>query len=271
MDRDFRKEQTYIQGRASAFYDYLQADVLGDRTRRMLTSISQRTEVYIFSGVIRNFLLGFKENRDMDIVVSDMDAVNVCADEIHGSDISRNSFGGYKVKIDGTTIDIWALGNTWGIVKKNMRRTPYSLARTAFFNFSSIVYDLNRKAFIFENNFCFFLRTNAMDVVFPENPNITLCILNTIYYAKKYKFPVAYNLCKWIVCHYREDLPFDNVEKAHFNSKVISADTRLWFMEVLWLLTRKRIIRNGQMAYFDFVQRKVGIDYIEPNQNEDKI
>ena len=271
MDRDFHKERTYIQGRAYAFYDYLQADVLGERTRRLLNIISQRTDVYIFSGVIRNFLLGFKENRDIDIVVSDMDAVNAFIEEVHRIDVSKNTFGGYKVKIDGTTIDMWALGNTWGIMEKNMRKTPYNLVRTAFFNFSSIVYDLKRKAFIFENDFCFFLRTNAMDIVFPENPNTTLCILNTIYYAKKYKFPVAYDLCKWIVCHYREDLPFDDVEKVHFNSKVVSVDTRLWFMDVLWLLTKKRMIRNGQMAYFDFVQRKVGVNCVELNQNEDDI
>jgi len=237
----------------------------------MLKNISQWTDVYIFSGVIRNFLLGFKENRDMDVVVLDMDAVNVYAEEIQRGDISRNSFGGYKVKVDGITIDIWALENTWGIVEKNMRRTPYSLARTAFFNFSSIVYDLNRKVFIFENDFCFFLRTNAMDVVFTENPNITLCILNTIYYAKKYKFPVAFDLCKWIISHYREDLPFDDVEKAHFNSKVVSEDTRLWFMALLWQLINKRMIRNGQMACFDFIQRKVGVGYVEPNQNVDEI
>ena len=241
------------------------SSVLSENARFLLDTLMQKTEVYIFSGVIRNFLLGFTENRDMDIVVADLDAVSFDYPELKECSVSRNSFGGYKAVIDDVYIDIWSLNTTWGIQVRNMRRNPYSLIKTAFFNFSAIVFDLKKKRFICDDGFCSFLRTRTMDVVLPENPNITLCILNTIYYAKKYKFPLSYRLCAWVRKHYDETLPFEDVELAHFHKSVVSTDDRMWFNSIVSFLIDGNYFMRSQNASFDFVQKKIEINSLEPN------
>lgn len=254
----------YIREQALPFFDYLMGSVLSENARFLLDTLMQRTDVYIFSGVIRNFLLGFTENRDMDIVVADLEAVSFDYPELRDCRVSRNSFGGYKAVIDGIYIDIWSLETTWGIQIKGMRRNPYSLIKTAFFNFSAIVFDLKKKRFIYDEGFCSFLRTRTMDVVLPENPNIALCILNTIYYAKKYKFPLSYRLCAWVRKRYDETLPFEDVEQAHFHKSVVSTDDRAWFNSIVSLLIDNKYFTGSQNASFDFVQKTIEINSLEP-------
>ena len=43
--------------------------------REILNAISRKTEVYVFSGIIRNFFLGESSFRDLDIVVGDVECV----------------------------------------------------------------------------------------------------------------------------------------------------------------------------------------------------
>ena len=52
-----------------SFRRYLKDFLLTEESWRLLLDISNQTDVYIFSGVIRNFLLGYAYNRDLDIVV----------------------------------------------------------------------------------------------------------------------------------------------------------------------------------------------------------
>lgn len=62
--------------------------------REILNAISRKTEVYVFSGIIRNFFLGESSFRDLDIVVGDVECV---IDTINAVDsdveFRINSFG----------------------------------------------------------------------------------------------------------------------------------------------------------------------------------
>lgn len=223
-----------IDGQAGFFKYYLQ-ECLSEEMRSLLSAISIQTNVYVFSGVIRNFFLGESCFRDLDIVVGNVDCVIDAINVINAMDgyveFSINSFGGLKVKIQNLTIDIWAIDKTWGIKNERMELSPYSLLRTAFFNFSAIVFDYNRTHFYYEDDFIYFLKTRMMQVVYEKNPNIPLCIVNSYYYREKYGFGISLELCRWIFLNYctllrneKNENAFDSVQIRHFQKIIIPYD-----------------------------------------------
>lgn len=245
MDRRFDNIGDSISKQNRSFKFYLKEFLLDSDSWNLLTLISEQTNVYIFSGVIRNFLLGYLENRDLDIVVGNLDDISIPRKYLNNIYYKRNSFGGYKLKVGKIVVDMWELNNTWGIRRLKLRNTPYSLIRTAFFNFSSIVYDFNNERFIYDKSFLEFFKTpHAMNIRYEENPNTPLCIINTFYYSIKYSFPIRYNLCKWVVDHYDANINFENVQLNHFKRIIFSNDDIGQFIkkcsDSLFLLRKSR-------------------------------
>lgn len=222
MDRRFDNIVDSISKQNRSFKIYLKEWLLDSDSWNLLTLISKQTDVYIFSGVIRNFLLGYIENRDLDVVIDNIDNVSIPSKYLKKINYKRNSFGGYKLKVGKIVVDAWNLNSTWGIQKLNLNKTPYSLIRTAFFNFSSIVYDFNAERFIYDDYFLDFYKTHAMDIRYEENPNIPLCIVNSFYYSLKFSFPIKYRLCKWIVNHYDANIDFEYIQLNHFKGIVFT-------------------------------------------------
>lgn len=60
--------ESEIDKQSMSFKYYLKDFMLTKESWQLLLYISNQTDVYIFSGVIRNFLLGYVYNRDLDIV-----------------------------------------------------------------------------------------------------------------------------------------------------------------------------------------------------------
>ena len=249
MDRRFDNIGDSISKQNRSFKNYLKDFLLDSDSWNLLTLISKQTNVYIFSGVIRNFLLGYLENRDLDIVIDNIDDISIPHKYLNKIDYKRNSFGGYKLKVGKIVVDMWELNNTWGIQKLNLKNTPYSLIRTAFFNFSSIVYDFNNERFIYDESFLeFFKIPHAMDIRYKENPNVPLCIINTFYYSLKYSFPIKYRLCKWVVEHYDVNINFENIQLNHFKRIIFSNDDICQLIKICsdsLLLLRKSKINNA--------------------------
>lgn len=216
MDSKYHNIAKEIDSQSKAFGIYLRDFLLGKEIWEKLMEISSQSEVYIFSGVIRNFLLGYIENRDLDIVIRHIKDIKLSRDLFSLLAIKKNSFGGYKIRIDNLTIDVWGLEDTWGIVKERKAPTPQELIKTAFFNFSAIVYDVTNSRFIYSDDFCRFMKTKVLDVVYPVNPNIPLCIVSTLYYIEKYNLWLSYKLCRWIAEHYKRNLDFVSAQKRHF-------------------------------------------------------
>lgn len=191
-----------------------------------LNNLTHNDHVYILSGIIRDFLTGdFDGVRDLDCVLLKGNIKN--AEVIHylrSSTYSLNSFGGLKIRRPHEIIDIWRMADTWGIRRQGLTITPEALIKSVFFNFSAIVYDFNTKKFIFDECFCRFLATNTMDVVYSENPNIPLCLVNVLYYKKKYGYKVSPKLKKWIKMHYDPNMDFETVQVKHFGVKLFHHD-----------------------------------------------
>lgn len=210
-----------IQEQAPSFYVYFKQIIKRSGIEDFFNYLSEHTRVYVFSGLIRNFLDGFLDNRDIDIVLGGR--IEMPFHLLQGCNLYINKFGGVKVRTeDGFTIDIWFLDETWGLKKQyNKKRTPHSLISTAFFNFSSILYDYNRKKFVISDDFCEFATEKVMNIVYPVNPSVERCIVNTMYYSDSYEYSIGASLRKWIVKHYDENMSFRNAQISRFGEEVI--------------------------------------------------
>lgn len=225
-----------IIDREKEFGDYVVSKLNND-ARTLLMAISMQTPVYVFSGAIRDFILGYHELRDLDMVIKNIDKIEIPISILSRCQIKKNSFGGYKVRSGNLTIDVWDLNKTWGINKENKKGNVNSLIDSAFFNFSAIVYDYRRKKFIYKEDFLKFLDNRTLEVVYKENPNQGLCIINSMYYNKKYGFPIGKSLAKWIQDHYSNDMDFRSVQYKHFGRILFSNDDiRLFYVMCLYKL-----------------------------------
>lgn len=201
-------------------------DSLDLRIRDSINEILKQSDVYLFSGIIRDFFLKEidhveNDNRDIDLVLSN------CVENIeeifsYASKISKNSFGGYKIENDIINIDLWCIDETWTFKKRGYLNLDLSsiIHKTAFFNFSSIVFNFQTKEFIADDHFLNFINKKKIDIVNKLNPNPALCIVNTIYYFERlnFKYKVGGNLKEWIFNNIDQIKPekFEEVQTKHF-------------------------------------------------------
>ena len=184
---------------------------------RLIEIISGKTNIYIFSGIIRDYFLDVPSCRDLDFVIEDNKKVDIFKEATDlGLKIGVNSYNGMKIMLKTFSVDIWALKDTYTIKKRKLELSPQSLIKTSFFNFQSIVYDYNKEEFIYGKEFEDFYNSRVMTVINKDNPNIPLCIVNTIHYADKYSFGIDYKLCKWIADHYSDKYHYRGVQLHHF-------------------------------------------------------
>lgn len=217
MDNKSENIKQHIKGKEKSFYFFIK-NILDKESFSILESIAKETDVFIFSGVIRNFFIQKDmEFRDVDIVIRKNKQIEKTArDFITKLEIKKNSFGGYKIKINNMNVDVWYLQNTWGIKEEKQPPTSESLIKSSFFNFSAITFDFNKKEFLFLDDFCDFLENKYLDVVYGKNPNIPLCIVNSIYYSEKFNLKLGNNLSNWIVRNYSSEYDYDTAQLKHF-------------------------------------------------------
>lgn len=213
----------YIHKQKDKYLEFLNTK-LENQALIFLNHLSQIADILIFSGVTRDFFLrkGSSIIRDLDIVVENK--TENFEDFLKQYKYSINSLGGYKIKIGDFHVDIWELENTWAL--KNLKIQPSlfkrdSLPDTAFFNFSSIVYDYNNNNFIVNEDFLKFLKTKELDLVLEDNPLPELCIINSIYYKNKFGLEWSIHLKKYIVEHFPKytDEDYFNIQIKHFKTE----------------------------------------------------
>ncbi|WP_462251961.1 hypothetical protein [Ferruginibacter sp.] len=213
----------YVESSKLSFYDYLMRTE-DELVMKLISRISEKTRVFIFSGVIRNFFLGEKNNRDIDIILeNEIDIFSL----LGNAKVTKNSFGGFKIIFNKTTIDLWFLEQTWAF--KNEPMLNFDLERrvpgTAFFNFSAIVYSFNDKLFYYTDSFLKFLRDEKIDVVYEKNPNYKLCVVNTLYYSDKYNLNIKDKLKKYVIDKYnKHDKDYSEVQIKHFGKVIYPND-----------------------------------------------
>jgi hypothetical protein len=217
------------------FYDHLKK-TLSNRVWEFLDILTSKTNVYLFSGVIRNYFINRKYDslRDIDFIIGD--DLNI-ASLFPNLTIKKNSFGGYKIFIGELTIDLWIIKNTWGLnygqLKLEFDQLDH-LPNTTFFSFSSIIYSLNEKKFIIGKPFLRFLRDKKLDVVLETNPYPALCVVNSFYYSEKYNLKFSEKLKHYITKNYSNSVDeFDTAQLKHFGKIVYMKNDLLNKINVL--------------------------------------
>jgi hypothetical protein len=141
-----------------------------------LISISK---CFVFGGFIVDLLKSESIHRDIDIVVDTFnDESFELVNQYNGI---RNSFGGFKLNIDGIHVDLWAIKDTWVIKKMNyLDFDLFSiLPSTSFFNSTAIIFSIQEKQLIYNNKFLDFINQNNLDILFEDNPYPELCIIKS--------------------------------------------------------------------------------------------
>lgn len=215
-----------IKAQENAFYYFIKTFVLDAESWKLLNVMASHEQVYVLSGIIRDFLTGeYGGARDFDCVLVHGNIKNVEVIQfLRKSECKVNSFGGIKIKRPGEVIDIWRIADTWGIKNQHLAPSVTSLLDSVFFNFSAIVYDFNNRKFIFNESFCQFLRTRTMDIVYPKNPNIPLCLVNVLYYHLRYGYNVSLKLAKWIKQYYSKGDDLEKIQIKHFGYLLFTND-----------------------------------------------
>lgn len=218
--------ESNVHKRSNDFYKYLLCKFSND-VLDIINIIKTETNIYLFSGVIRNYFINkrFEGLRDIDFLIEDDLDLTIMFPKY---EISKNNFGGYKIHTTNNTIDIWAIKNTWalnyGQLKIKYSQLDY-LPNTTFFNFSSILYSLNNKEFIVGKPFLRFLRDKELDIVMEQNPFPSLCIVNSFYYSDKYSLKMSGKLKKYILKNFEQNnLDYTNIQLKHFGRVMYSSD-----------------------------------------------
>lgn len=240
--RDYNLNRRIIQAQAPSFGLFVDVILAENKAKELVNCVSNQVPLYVYSGVIRNFLLGYLNNRDIDFVAVDTYKVRIPISLLRNVTLKKNNFNGYKLVFNRLTIDWWDIERTWGILREGMKGTVNSLLKTAFFNFSAIAYDYNKRRFIISDDFCKFLSTHTMEIVYAKNPRIDTCIVNALYYADNFEFAIGNSLRKWIVKNYKKSLDFERTQLSRFQ-KVIYSNAMIYAFVVI--CSRADIYKKG--------------------------
>lgn len=222
QSREFSPNRKDIQAQAASFGLFVDGILNENQAKELVNCVAEQVPLYIFSGIIRNFLLGYLNNRDIDFVAEDMHKLTIPRDLLRDVSIRKNKFNGYKLVSNALTIDCWDMERTWGILQEGMKSTVYSLLNTVFFNFSAIAYDYNKRRFLISDDFCRFYNNHTMEVVYTKNPRIETCIVNALFYADEYEFFIGSSLRKWIVKNYRAEYDYRSAQLSRFQRVIYS-------------------------------------------------
>lgn len=237
-----------IQAQAQSYKLYIDGILEHNQLKGLIDWVSGQVPTFVFSGITRNFLLGYLNNRDIDFVVIDSPRLHIPISQLRDVTILKNKFDGYKLLTQHLTIDVWDVEKTWGIVQEGMRGTAHSLMNTAFFNFSAIVYDYNKGRFYISDEFCEFYKTHVMEVVYEKNPRIATCVVNSLYYADKYEFVIGKSLRKWVAKHFNANLDFKSAQESRFGSVLYSDGIIKAFVKIC---TMPEIYKHGVVTLYD--------------------
>lgn len=216
MGRKLNELKRQIDGTGPAFSWYLR-EMFHEDLLQKIDEMCLKTEVYLFSGIIRNYFLKIYRKRDIDIVLGREININ---EEFRGFDVKRNSFGGYKIMLSSGPLDLWFLKDTWAF-KSSQTTLDLQLEKvipdTAFFNFSSIIFSFNTSKFYYTDAFLQFLMTRTLDYVYETNPNYPLCVVNTFYYSDTYNLKIAKRLGKLVKRLFQDgNYNYEETQIKHF-------------------------------------------------------
>lgn len=123
----------------------------------------------IIGGMVRDFARCGTFASDIDIVIeASSEDVATVADLIGAS---RNAFGGWRITLDGSDFDFWALETTW-VVRNGIVEASHveDVIKTTFFDHDAVVFDLRSERVICEEDYLLGLRQRRIEINVRTSP-----------------------------------------------------------------------------------------------------
>lgn len=218
MARKLSNIENEINNKSDEFYTYFYQHI-NESVIQFIETLKKQTNVFIFSGIIRDFFIKSQKDlfRDIDIIIEDDLKIELLFDTLT---YKKNSFGGYKITIDTFTIDLWVIKKTWALNNGQLKFEfdfIHELPKTTFFNFSSIIYSLNNKEFIIGQDFLRFIRDKKIEIVSDKNLYPELCIVNSFYYQERLNLQFGEKLKNYITSNIQENIEkLESIQIKHF-------------------------------------------------------
>lgn len=144
-----------------------------DLQSRVIPFLTSLGSVALIGGAIRDVARagkrGFSSDYDFVVYGSDRGAFIT---QMEACDGIRNRFGGYALTRFSVKIDVWHIEDTWartaGLASVSQ---PADLLQCTFFDWDSVVYEIETKKLILPPDYFDRLLLNVMDIRLEENPN----------------------------------------------------------------------------------------------------
>lgn len=171
MSSTLQKGKLSLRRRARRF---LTTDLYGRKEVSVFCDeIGSIGDVAIFGGMLRDLLLDGNEKfcSDVDLVI-DTDDIGSLESALMRFSPHRTAFGGYRIRLQRWSLDLWPLKWTWAIRHGYVQGESLSdLIRTTFFNWDAVVYELRSGTIHCSPTYVEELSDRFLTINFAENPN----------------------------------------------------------------------------------------------------
>lgn len=158
-------------------------------------------KIYIVGGFLRD-IINEKRSRDIDMII-DLPQKSI-ESLLQKSTLNYkfNRMGGVKIKLNSFEVDLWSIDNNWAfkndLVKKNDEYILSGIANGCFYNYDSIVLNINSKEF-HASYYSNCAKSKTLDIIQKnvfykkKNPTIEANILRAFYLQKEFKLNFSEN------------------------------------------------------------------------------
>ena len=172
-----------------------------------LMEILANGTAYVVGGFLRDIANG-SLSRDLDMMV-DIDQ-ELLEDILKRSQLKYkfNRMSGVKISLPDSEVDLWTIDNNWAfrtdVVNRNENYIIERIADGCFFNYDSLVINVNKGNFIHVRNYNECVTKKTLDILRKndlykkKNPTVEANILRAFFLAKKFKLSFSENCTTYL-------------------------------------------------------------------------
>lgn len=172
--RKFTTNREHLSDKVSRFF---YEESLNNRALSLIMNKANSfdsSSVYAFGGVVRDIELQNTPS-DIDLVFNgDRNEFNLLLEDLNGERLTKNKFGGFRIKTNRLDIDFWHFEDTWAFSNdkvENVNNSIDNILLTTFFNWDAILFDLKKQDIICGNYYYYNLNSRYLDINLSDNPN----------------------------------------------------------------------------------------------------
>lgn len=172
--RQFTTNREHLSDKVSRFF---YEESLNNRALSLImnkVNSFDSSSVYAFGGVVRDIELQNTPS-DIDLVFNgDRNEFNLLLEYLNGERLTKNKFGGFRIKTNKLDIDFWHFEDTWAFSNdkvENVNNSIDNILLTTFFNWDAILFDFKKQDIICGNYYYCNLNSRYLDINLSDNPN----------------------------------------------------------------------------------------------------